>query len=190
MSQPSSPPPAKLIAGLLFRSASVQQRALSALTENFGPADFATEPEPFTFTRYYEREMGAGLLRQWVAFLHLVPPDCLAAVKLTTNGLEERFSDQGKRAVNIDPGVLSEERVVLATGKNYTHRVYLRDGIYADLTLIFQRGRYRPLPWTYPDYQTPLLLHYFAALRRKLLFQRSGRLIGVGSRLPGGSHDS
>jgi hypothetical protein len=176
MSQPRAPLPAKLIAGLLFRDLDAQRCALEALEEHFGALDLLTEPEAFTFTTYYDREMGPGLLRQTVAFLHLLPPDRLADAKLATNTMEQELARNRQRRVNIDPGLLSEERLVLATGKNYTHRIYLRDGVYADLTLIYQKGRYRALPWTYPDYQTPRLLHFFAVLRQKLIFQRHGRL--------------
>jgi hypothetical protein len=183
MSQPQTAPPAKLITGLLFRDFEAQRCALEALEEHFGALDFLTEPEAFIFTSYYDREMGPGLLRQTVAFLDLLPPDRLADAKLATNLMEQELARSRRRSVNIDPGLLSEERLVLATGKNYTHRIYLRDGVYADLTLIYQKGRYRALPWTYPDYQTPRLLHFFAVLRQKLVFQRHGHLPGHGVNL-------
>ncbi len=178
MSTPREPEPAKLIAGVLFRHQAVRDRALEALCERFGPLDFATEPVPFTYTTYYDSEMGKGIQRQVVSFLDLVHPGSLVDVKLFTNELESRFLVEGKRQLNIDPGILSEERLVLATGKNYTHRIYLRSGIYADLTLIYQKGSYRMLPWTYPDYQEPCLIHFFGALRQKLFFQRGGKLPG------------
>jgi len=106
----------------------------------------------------------------------LVRPESLPDVKHFTNHLEIELSRVGKRRVNLDPGLLSAERLVLATGKNYTHRIYLRDGIYADLTLLYEKGAYRTLPWTYPDYQDPSLLHFLGALRQKLHFQHRGRL--------------
>jgi len=138
--------------------------------------DFLTEPESFTYTNYYDSEMGQGIYRQVGSFLELVPSDTLPEIKLLTNQLEIQFSSEGGRQVNIDPGLLSEERLVLATGKNFTHRIYLRDGIYADLTLIYQKSGYQPLPWTYPSYREPGLLHLLGALRQKLIFQRTGRL--------------
>jgi hypothetical protein len=176
MSRPRAPRPAKLLVGLLFRSPDIQLQALRALQEKFGPLDLLTQAEPFTFTTYYDREMGSGLLRQTIAFLDLVDPAALADVKITTNAIEHSFATHGKRAINIDPGFLCEENLVLATGKNFTHRIYLREGIYADLTLIYQKGSFRALPWTYPDYQTPRLLHLLGALRQKLRYQRDGRL--------------
>lgn len=176
MSRPSEPPPAKLIVGLLFREPESRSGALARLEERFGPLDLLTEPIPFVYTSYYEREMGAGLLRQVAGFENLVEPDALADIKLATNAMEAELSVEGKRTINLDPGILTEERLILASGKNFTHRVYLRNGIYADLTLIYQKGGYRALPWTYADYREPMLLHFFKALKRKLLFQRTGRL--------------
>ncbi len=176
MSEPKKPPPAKLFVGLLFHGFEVQRQVLSRLNDRFGPLDLLTEAEPFTYTHYYDREMGRGLLRQTGSFLHLVPVEELVAIKQFTNELEKEFTEAGSRRVNIDPGLLSEERIILATGKNFTHRIHLDGGIYADLTLIYQRGGYQGLPWTYPDYQNPLLLHFFNALRHKLIFQRSGRI--------------
>lgn len=175
MSLPQEPLPAKLIAGLLFRDFAVRDAALGNLFHHFGPPDFLTEPQPFGYTSYYDKELGTGLQRQVCSFLRLLPPDRLPDIKLTTNRLEVELSRADKRTINIDPGLLSEERLILATGKNYTHRVYLRDGIYADLTLIYQRGTYQSLPWTYPDYQEPALLHFLGVLRLKLRIQRHGR---------------
>lgn len=176
MSLPKEALPGKLVAGLLFRDSSVEFRVMDALQERFGLADFLSEMRPFTYTRYYEREMGPGIFRRTVAFADLVPADSLPEIKHFTNWLETELSVEGRRRANIDPGLLSEERFVLATGKNYTHRIYLGGGIYADLTLIYQKGAFRVLPWTYPDHRDPLFLHYLEVLRQRLIFQRSGRL--------------
>lgn len=162
--------------GLLYSDPERRERALEYVCEHFGPLDFLSQPEPFSYTTYYEKEMGKGIQRQVASFLNLVSQESLSEIKHITNGIESRVSVDGKRRVNIDPGILSEERFVLATGKNYTHRIYLGKGIYADLTLIFQKGAYRALPWTYPDYRNPGLLHYLKVIRRKLQFQYKGRL--------------
>jgi hypothetical protein len=164
------------LVGLLFSDATLQQPVLEALCNRFGPLDLVTEARPFTHTTYYHREMGPGLLRQMCSFLDPVPAEDLADIKLATNALEQRFMRADRRLANIDPGLLSEERLVLATGKNYTHRIYLRCGIYADLTLIYVKGAYQPLPWTYPDYREPYLLHLLAFLRLKLKYQHDRRL--------------
>ncbi|MCU0588309.1 MAG: DUF4416 family protein [Syntrophobacteraceae bacterium] len=176
MSRPSEPPPAKLIVGLLYRRLEPRGKALALLQDRFGPLDLLTEPIPFSYTRYYEREMGTGLWRQVGSFESLVDQGALPDIKLATNAMESELACEGHRTVNLDPGILTEERLLLASGKNYTHRVYLRNGIYADLTLMYQKGAYRPFPWTYADYREPMLLHFLKALKRKLMFQRTGRL--------------
>ena len=101
----------------------------------------------------------------------LVPQDQLAVIKLNANELETRWGVEGKRQVNVDPGILSAERLVLATGKNYIHRIYLGSGVYGDLTLIYSKGSYRPLSWTYPDYQVPETIAMFNILRKRYQMQ-------------------
>ncbi|MBW1804141.1 MAG: DUF4416 family protein [Deltaproteobacteria bacterium] len=90
------------------------------------------------------------------------------------NALEQHYLVRGKRRVNIDPGYISMERLVLATGKNYTHRIYLAGGIYADLTLVFHKGSFKPLEWTYKDYATPEVIGFFNALRDRYKNQIRG----------------
>ncbi len=86
-------------------------------------------------------------------------------------------NEKGGRKVNIDPGYLAAAKFVLATGKDYSHRIYLRQGIYGDLTLIFKRGSFQPLSWTYPDYGSPPLLDLINLLRRKYLWQLKRALL-------------
>jgi len=125
----------------------------------------------FDRTRYYEREMGWPLYRRFVSFKELIPPETLVAIKLETNAIETDFLDQGNRRINIDPGMISAERLILATGKNYIHRIYLSKGIYADLTLLFKRGSFTPLAWTYRDYADPEMILFFNELRHTYMEQ-------------------
>ncbi|MFZ2448601.1 MAG: DUF4416 family protein [Syntrophobacteraceae bacterium] len=179
MSRPKEPLPAKLIMRFLFRDFALEIEALRRLEGLFGQLDYLSAPGAFLYTTYYDGEMGSGIRRQTAAFFDPVPAVSLPDIKLRTNELEEEFSLGGGRRVNIDPGILSEERFVLATGKNFTHRIYLREGIYADLTLMYQKGAYRPLPWTYPDYREPEFIHLLGVLRKKLRYQRDGALPGL-----------
>ncbi len=119
----------------------------------FGEMDYVSPMILFEETTYYDRELGRPIFRRILSFKRLIPPDRLPDIKLKTNELEDRYRDvHGNRIFNLDPGIISFERFVLATGKEYTHRIYLRDGIWADLTLVFQKGGWQILPWTYPDY--------------------------------------
>ncbi len=176
MSQPQIPEMVKLIASIFSREAEYISRAIEVLSGLFGPLDWISPQIPFDRTRYYEREMGWPLLRRFVSFENLVDPGSLAEVKLQTNQIELSFSPEGKRLVNIDPGYISLERLILATGKNYTHRVYLSKGIYADLTLIYSKGSFVPLRWTYPDYQDEKVIVWFNKIRERYKEQIRGKL--------------
>jgi hypothetical protein len=162
--------PAKLVVGILSSDASLLAQTESLLTESFGTVSLRSAEIPFNFTNYYEKEMGPGLIRKWVAFHDMVEPDQLYDFKLTTGQLEKRFRGANhQRRVNLDPGLLSLYNLVLASTKSYAHRIYLRDGIYAELSLIFHAGKFEPLPWTYPDYQTPACREFLASCRHELL---------------------
>jgi len=152
MSLPQAPRPAKLIIGLIMKDKTLIEPLSVALCSSFGPLDLVSAWMPFDYTTYYEPEMGAPLARRVLAFKNLVRQNELPSIKLTTNRLEEAYAQNGKRRVNIDPGYLLLERLVLASGKNFSHRIYIGQGIYADLTLIYQHGGFEKLPWTYPDY--------------------------------------
>ncbi len=153
MTDIKEPQPVKYLAGLLFSEAMDPQPVYEALEGLLGPIDLRTEREPFEYTGYYEPEMGR-LLRQYVAFEKLDRPDRLAGVKVATNQLEDRWrKEDGGRQVNIDPGYLSQYQLVLASAKSFFHRIYLGQGIHAEVTLYFKDGSFQPLAWSYPDYQ-------------------------------------
>ncbi len=173
----TSPKPAKLIAGILLSPAEApRDRVFARLTETFGPIDKTRECLPFDKTDYYAGEMGSTLLRCFVSFETLVNPGDLSGFKHASNNLEAEFKNAaGGRAVNIDPGLITLENLILATTKNFTHRIYLGRGIYGDLTLIFQKGRYHALPWTYPDYSDPEALIFFHAIRDAYREQLKGQ---------------
>lgn len=137
------------------------------LSKAFGDIDMISPWFPFDDTDYYEPEMGKMLQRRMVTFTELVDPGRLACIKIGTNAIENDFLENDKRLVNIDPGLLSHERFVLATGKNFTHRIYIGLHVYADLTLIYQQGRFQPLPWTYPDYRRENLQDFLIRVRNK-----------------------
>ena len=170
-------PPRKalLISGLIYKKGLDLQEILSDISSDFGEIMDVSETVPFSWTNYYEREMGKGLLRCFLSFKGLVEQDVLPDIKHIAMDIEEKWSLEGKRMVNIDPGILTAERLVLATTKNYTHRIYLGKGIYADLTLIFQNKNFRELPWTYPDYKSRLCIDFLMGARRKYLSMLKGK---------------
>ena len=171
----------KLIASLFSGEGRLLGDALNALSERYGRADFISAPTPFAYTDYYAKEFGGSLVRRFAAFERLIRPESLPDVKKWTNGLEGRLSAEGKRRVNIDPGYLAKAHLILATGKGYTHRPYLREGIYADLTLVYRDRSFHPLPWTYPDYAGGEAIAMLLRIREKYLLQLKGEAIGNGS---------
>jgi hypothetical protein len=171
MSIPQQPVPAKLIVSVLSTSRERIVSVLSELADTYGSLDFVSGVLPFDYTDYYEAEMGKPLRRRFASFQGLVQQEDLATIKVQTNHIEEKWSVEGNRTVNIDPGILLAERLVLATGKNYSHRVYLSQSVYADLTLIYYDKDYQPLAWTYPDYAEPRVRTWLRGLRQKYLMQ-------------------
>jgi hypothetical protein len=171
MSIPREPKPAKLVVGVFMHDKGFFEETARSLCETFGPADIVSPWFPFDQTDYYAAEMGAPLARRFMGFDALIQQDALADIKCFTNELELRASKHGKRIINVDPGYLLPERFVLATGKNYAHRIYLKKGIYADLTLIYYKGRFRPLEWTYPDYAGEPIMDFLECVRSKYLYQ-------------------
>jgi hypothetical protein len=172
VSLPRQPRAVKLVMSFIFKEEMDFAKALSETDPRYGPVDFLSESLPFNFTTYYEPEMGGGLARRIASFEPLISPGQLLGVKLWTNALEARsLNERRGRKVNIDPGYLAASKFILATGKDYSHRIYLGEGIYGDLTLIFQKGGFTPLPWTYPDYASQPLIGLLNLLRKRYLWQ-------------------
>lgn len=171
MGKPAAPRPVKLFTGLLTGRLDILPRIYKAMEEKLGPLDYTSELISFNFTGYYEKEMGTSLKRQFVSFQNPVSPDKLAEIKTFTNELELKWSESGNRLVNIDPGYLNDARLVLASTKDFSHRIYLSQGIYAEITLLFRNKKYEPLPWTYPDFRSEDYQIIFQALREKYMRQ-------------------
>jgi len=162
---------ARLLISLLAAEEAPRSEAVRRLAARFGPLIFLSEPLPFAYTDYYQPEMGAPLTRRLAAFLELVEPERLSVLKGICLSLESDLAVGGKRRVNIDPGLLSAHSLVLATTKNSPHRICLAPGRYAEVTLIFQNGEFKALPWTYPDYAGKEVQDILHDLRRRYLWQ-------------------
>ena len=158
------PVPTKLFCGLIGNRASIEQ-ALEHLVSHFGPVDCESAILHFDFTDYYAAEMGKSLMRKWAAFRDLKARGYLARAKRATVALEEDLARAKRRTVNIDPGYVDNAQVVLATAKNFSHRIYIGMGYYAEVTLIYSGGGFKPLEWTYPDYRSDAGLEFFHRVR-------------------------
>ncbi|MEW6027046.1 MAG: DUF4416 family protein [Planctomycetota bacterium] len=196
-----SPAPVKLFVGVLVSDRPYFKAVVEKLTSLFGAIDLTTADEgiPFTFTDYYAAEMGANIRRFFLSFDKLIKPDSIAEIKIRTNELEEAIAREVKsaphlslepgrsrssgqersalpRPINLDPGYLTAGKIILATTKDYAHRIYIKDGIYAEITLQYRSGQegargWTALPWTYPDYRTKEYLDFFERMRKIYLSQ-------------------
>lgn len=169
------PKPVKLIAGILASNYQCLHAAADLLTGKLGHADFTSEVWPFDKTDYYKDQTGPRILRQFLSFERLIDPGKLAKIKLLTNKLERKLARTLAiplpRPVNLDPGVIEPSKLVLATTKNYSHRMYIGRKMYAEVTLVYDKGRWRPLDHTYPDYRQQCYFDFFDKVRTRLLEQ-------------------
>jgi len=170
MSIPKKPDPAKLVIGCIMNDKTLVEKFFPLLEKAFGPLDMISRWLDFAYTDYYYKEMGMPLFRKVFVFKHLIAQDALAQIKETTNELETRFAVSGKRAINFDPGYLVSSRFILATGKEYSHRIYIGRNIYADLTLMYSKKQgFKTLDWTYPDYASQSMINFLSKVRDKYL---------------------
>lgn len=158
-------PPVKLIAGFIFRDDNAYNKAKTILVKRFGAIDFESPKIPFVYTDYYEKEFGKDLKRVFVSLRKLAPLEGLARIKILTNKIEQQLCVNGSRSVNIDPGILDLAKLVLATTKDFCHRIYLDKGIFGEVTLFYKDKSFRHWEWTYPDYRTPEYIAIFNHIR-------------------------
>lgn len=158
---------AKIFCGMMYRGESVFEQALKMLVEKFGDIEKLGEPYAFNFTDYYEKEMGRGLKKRFAVFQNPIDGAELAEIKLFTNMLEKKLSIDGRRQVNVDPGYITRTNLVLATTKEFPHRIYLKDGIFAEVTLLFKRDGCKFLDWTYPDFRGQKTCDFFRGFAMK-----------------------
>ena len=164
--------PVKLFTALTYKAGFDLTALIRQLEDKFNAVEAASEPYDFSaFTDYYQNEMGSRLKKHFIVFASLIDPSHLPAIKVRTNSIENNYLTKNKRCVNIDPGYITQAKLVLATTKNYSHRIYLGQGIYGDVHLHYQKGEYRPNPWTYPDYMDARNIKFFNRIREAYLKQ-------------------
>jgi len=149
----STPEPVKYFVALLWSDAGMLAAAEARMVTQWGAIDFTGPDRPFDRTNYYEPEMGTGLLRRLLSFEELRSPEELATAKRTCIDMESALAVDSRRRVNLDIGYLDHNKLVLASVKSAGQKIYLRDGIYADLTARFAHGKYEPFAWTFPDFK-------------------------------------
>ena len=159
----------KPICGFVFKKSIDRFKVIQQITEVLGPVDDQTPVFDFSFTDYYEQEMGVDLKKMFLSFVKCIPPENLAKIKRRTNEIEDLWSVDGKRSVNLDPGYITGAKLVLASTKDFAHRIYLSDGIYGDVQLQYRHNHFHISHWTYPDYQTDLALSFFSHVREKIV---------------------
>jgi hypothetical protein len=167
------PRPVKLICGLIGADPDLLARARGLLSKQVRQIEAVSDIWPFDFTDYYKDEMGSDLKRQFVVFEGLMQVDRLPEIKRLTNQIEQRIAQEVldpliSRPVNLDPGYITLAKLVLATTKDYSHRIYLQEGIYAESTLHYEAGGWHAWQWTYPDYAGPTYHAFFTQVRQAL----------------------
>ncbi len=177
MGKIKSPHSVKLIIGMLAKNKKLFDFVEEFFVNEFGKIDYRSPVLVFDHTEYYKKEMGYLLKRRFISFDKLILPERLAKIKLVTNSLEEKFARRKnshlKRRINIDPGYISDSKLVLATTKDYFHRIYLNKGIFAEVTLTWKRGSFQPFEWTYPDYKTTEYTKILNHIRNTYMRQRT-----------------
>jgi hypothetical protein len=174
MAEPKPFSQVKLVCGVIASQELYFRKAEEKSAELYGPVDKASPLFDFNFTDYYQDQMGKNLQRKFLSFANLISPERLSEIKLQTNRLEEEMRKEfqaSQRIVNLDPGYLTPSALVMATAKDFAHRIPLRDGIYAHLELLFSKKEVRVLSWTYPDYKTKGYQKFFIEVRQTYLSQ-------------------
>jgi hypothetical protein len=162
----------KLIVALTSSSLLLMERVEQQLSQTFG--HYSSKSDLFSFddfTSYYTAEMGTSLQKKFVSFQRMIPLEELSDIKLLTNGIEQQSAQDGKRRINLDPGYVTHAQMVLATTKNYSHRIYIGKGIHGELTYIYKKKAFHFLEWTYPDYREPWVITFFENVRKEYLKQ-------------------
>jgi hypothetical protein len=165
----SRPLSVKYFAAVMFRTDFPIEPLLSRLDAQFGVREAVYGPIEFSWSEYYASEMGDNLKKMYICYETLADRDILPSVKIFTNAIEDEYSVDKKRVVNIDPGYIARDKVVLATTKDFYHRLYLHDGIFGEVTLHYKRGQYRFFSWTYPDYRQKEVYALFEKARASLV---------------------
>jgi hypothetical protein len=168
--------PVKLIVGILACDERAAKAAHAPLVAAYGPVDLVSEVWPFDMTEYYVNEAGPNMVRQFLAFENLIDPGRLAAIKHETNRMEQDLAKSLNtpypRPVNLDPGFVEPSKLVLASTKNFAHRIYIGDGMYAEVTMTYTRGKWETFPFTFPDFKSGRYNNFLSQVREAVVHQQ------------------
>ncbi|MFQ6103711.1 MAG: DUF4416 family protein [Candidatus Glassbacteria bacterium] len=159
------PDPVKFVIGVIYREGRFMEEAIGMLVDELGETDSVSPPFSFNATDYYNEEMGSPLYRRFLSIKRLMSPGELVGVKLLSREIEKRLTDHGRRRVNLDPGYMDYGKFVLASFKYKANKIYLDRGVYADPALYYEKGMFRPYPWSFPDMRSGAYNDFFLNAR-------------------------
>ncbi|MBC8384393.1 MAG: DUF4416 family protein [Candidatus Cloacimonetes bacterium] len=165
--KPADPDPVKLFCGILFSDEVLLENAAEMLCQKYGSVDHKSKNFPFEITAYYNSEMGTPIDRIFLSFEKLIDPGILPEIKIDCNEIEDKLAVYGKRKINLDPGYLDYDKVVLASAKYNAQKIYLDKGIYADPTLFYRKGKFYPSDHAFPDFKEGIYESVFLEMRAK-----------------------
>lgn len=163
--------PVKLVIGILISDYEYKNKLEQDLINEFGKIDYESELLDFTYSSYYNREMGTSIKKYFLSFNELRPPDTMVDIKLITNKIETKYSRNSCRKINLDPGYLFLSKFILTTTKDGSHRIPLHSGIYAEITLMYEKNSFRPVEWTYPDFKDIRYISILNSIRKTYKIQ-------------------
>ena len=168
MKRSSPVEPTILFAGALYNNRDYFVKVRERLRSLFGEIAMESPDMNYSHSDYYRDELGWPITRRFIFFRDKIDPLLLPDIKLITNSIEEELSADGKRNINIDPGYMTLSKVVLASTKNYSHRIYIGKGIFAEVSLVHVKWGYQPHLFTYRDYASDECRKIFEQARKFL----------------------
>jgi len=173
MSLLQEPGRGNLTISIMYRDEKLLEEVKDLLLKAYGEIDMESPHYKFSdISEYYDKEMGDGVYKVIYSFKNLIKREFVREVKLFAVELEQRYSIGSERQINLDPGLLTSENFLLTTGKNFSHRIYLGEGVFAEITLMFTKdNKIKELEWTYRDYLYEPAKSFLLKIRENFKFK-------------------
>jgi len=167
LSFPNDAKPALLFTGVLINPKLCNtELVFEDLKKSYGEVCLCSRKMEFVWTDYYDSEMGDAIYRYFLVYKGTVKGEDLVKFKKLSDKLENKYMQGSNRVLNIDPGLIAMENLVLSTNKAFFHRVYINEGVYAEVTLYYKNGTYLPMGfWTFPEYRSTPVIDFFNSAR-------------------------